>query len=336
MRSQTGAAAVLVLSMGACSEQELPATKAANETQIAQDMITAIKAISLERYPSGVIKRFNQAKSLACLNADFYVPDNLPKPLQQGLFAQPGHYPAKLRFANASTEDDRDKDFRGLSIKVFDVAGEVLWGEAGVQDFVLNSYPALFAGTPAEFLDFIHAVQDDALWQFFIKPSNWNSLWIVFKGREQIASPLDIAYWSTTPYRFGADPDSTVKYSVQPCSSVQSQLPDRPDADYLSQAIRDHLAQAPACFDFMLQQQQDPETMPIEDASVIWDETAAPLQRVARITVAQQDFSSEQARAECEYISFNPWQSLAAHQPIGGINRVRKTVYAELSDFRRR
>jgi hypothetical protein len=31
---------------------------------------------------------------------------------------------------------------------------------------------------------------------------------------------------------------------------------------------------------------------------------------------------------------FNPWQSVAAHQPLGGINRSRKPIYAEIGPFR--
>jgi hypothetical protein len=33
-------------------------------------------------------------------------------------------------------------------------------------------------------------------------------------------------------------------------------------------------------------------------------------------------------------MSFNPWQSLAEHRPIGGINRVRRAIYAETAQFR--
>jgi catalase len=305
-----------------------------DEPQIAAAMIDAIKTISLERYPAGTMKRFNQAKSLGCLNADFHVPEDQPGVLRQGLFARPGHYPAQIRFANASSEDDRNRDLHGMSIKVSGVAGEPLWGEAGSQDFLLNSYPVLFAGTPDEFLAFLQAQRDHSMWKFFINPANLDSLWILFQAREKITSPLDIGYWSTTPYRFGSDPAVAVKYAVQPCSTLQSTLPDAAGADYLSRALQQHLAQAPACFDFMVQFQSDPQAMPIEDASVIWDEAAAPLQKVARITIEQQDFAAGQKRAECERLTFNPWQSLAEHRPLGGINRLRKPVYGEIADFR--
>lgn len=332
------ALAVFCLQIAACDGSRAPAPgeerAASDEHQITAQMIDAIKAISLERHPSGAVKRFNQAKGVACLKADFHVPDTLPETLQQGLFAQPGHHRAYIRFANASTTDDRDKDFRGMSIKVFDVDGESLWGEDGVQDFLLNSYPALFAGTPAEFAGFVQATRDNALWRFFIKPGNWDSLWIVFKGRERISSPLDIRYWSTTPYRFGPDKSVAVKYSTRPCSTVRSDMPDDPGPDYLREAVARHLDKAPACFDFMVQFQKDAEAMPIEDASVIWDESASPFQTVARITIRDQAFTTDEALASCERQTFNPWQSLRAHQPIGGINRVRRAVYSELATFR--
>ena len=43
-----------------------------------------------------------------------------------GLFAQPRTYPAFIRFANASSATDREKDVRGMSIKVRQVHGDNL------------------------------------------------------------------------------------------------------------------------------------------------------------------------------------------------------------------
>ena len=84
----------------------------------------------------------------------------------------------------------------------------------------------------------------------------------------------------------------------------------------------------------MVQFQRDPSNMPIEDASVVWDEAESPFRSVAKITVQNQPFGTGAAFAACERMSFNPWQSLAAHRPLGGINRVRRAVYAELAAFR--
>lgn len=307
---------------------------AADEERIQQAMIDSIKAVSRQRQPSGRPGRFNQAKGIACLDADFHVPDTLPVNLRHGLFARPGHYEAKIRFARASADDDRKKDFHGMSIKVFGVEGEPLWGNAGAQDFLLNSHPALFVGTPGAFLEYIESIRKGARWWFFVKPRNWGSLWTVLKGRDRIASPFDIPYWSTTPYRLGPDHSVAVKYSARPRSAFTSDVPGDADANFLSRAVADHLRRGVAGFDFMVQFQTDPVRMPVEDASVVWNEMESGFHRVARITIEQQEFLDDTSRKECEEITFNPWQCQAAHRPLGGINRVRRAVYSELGAFR--
>lgn len=309
-----------------------------NEDQIQTQMVELIKAISEERHQDGVIRRFNQSKSLGCLDADFHVDANLPDSLRQGLFAQPGSHKAMVRFANASEIDDREKDLRGMSIKVFDVNGKSLWGEDGIQDFLLNSYPALFAATPEDFLDFVKATKNDRIWWYFFNPFNAHltSLGVLYKARKKHVSPFDLQYWSTTPYRFGLDETTAVKYSVKSCSDYASKKSGNLHEHHLRDAMQDHLQNIAACFDFMVQVQKDPRSMPIEDAQVIWDEEESPFQKVASLTITNQEFTSKQSLSDCEKLSFNPWQSLAEHQPLGGINRVRKRIYAEIAEFRHR
>ncbi|WP_455210137.1 catalase family protein [Kaarinaea lacus] len=311
---------------------------ASNEAQISQQMVGLIKTISEQRYQSGKLKRFNQAKSLGCFEADFYVDDNLPDNLRKGLFNQSGMHKAMVRFANASETDDRKKDLRGMSIKVLDVEGKSLWGEDGAQDFVLNSYPALFAANPQDFLDFIEATENDRIWWYFLNPlnSHLKSLWVLFKARKKHSNPFALRYWSTTPYRFGLDESAAVKYSVKSCSNNIREQNTRLHENYLRDAMQTYLQNSPACFDFMVQVQKDPRSMPIENAQVIWDENQSPFLKVATLTIANQDFASSQSLEACENLSFNPWQSLVEHQPLGGINRVRKHIYTEMAEYRRR
>ena len=320
--------ALLVGTLCGCGTREPVA-----ETEIAARLTAAIRDASLARHPDGPVRRFNQGKSLGCVTATFAVAPQLPPELQQGVF-QPGKtYPARVRFSSASEWDDAKKDFRGMSIKLAEVVGKPLWGEAGTQDFLLNSHPALFAGTPEHFLEFVEAARDDAVWRYFINPRHFYSLRIVLQGRDSIASPFDIRYWSTTPYRFG-DAGAVVKYSTRPCSHGISAMPAQPGPDHLSAAMKTHLQRGEACFDFMIQVRGDPDAMPIEDAAVAWDENAAPFRKVATLTIKEQDFQSPAATQACEAMSFNPWQSLAAHEPLGGINRVRQPIYAEIGKFR--
>ena len=306
-----------------------------DEAKTAEQLISTIKAISLQRYPEGKVKRFNQAKSLGCFDATFTVAKDLPENFQQGVFGTENEFLAKVRFANATENDDREKDFRGMSIKLFDVPGEPLLGESGQQDFILNSHPVLFAANPEDFLDFVEATEEGAMWKYLVNPSHFYSLKILLLGRNEIANPFSIRYWSTTPYRFGNDKSQAVKYSVQSCPKETLSR----HSNFLTDAMERSLTKATACFDFMVQFQTDPIKMPIENASVEWDETLSPFIKVATITIDgqgfdNQDFRSKERMKTCEAMTFNPWQTLEAHKPLGGINRVRKAVYTETSGFR--
>lgn len=304
--------------------------------QIVAEMTRRIEAVTLAEAENNIIPRFNQPKTVACVNAEFRVHDNIPKELRQGIFSKPASYPAKLRFANATKRDDSKKDMRGLSIRLSNVEGSVLWGEPGFQDFVLNSYPALFVATPEDFLAFIRARQEDNKLSFFLNPfdPHLKSLWIVFKASKKLLSPLDIRYWSTVPSRLGESGDQVVKYSMIPCSDYKTTQVVNAGENQLRAAIKSHLQQAPACFDFAVQKQTDPDAMPIEDASVIWDELVSPFQTVATLTIENQDFDNPESLASCERSSFNPWQSLAAHEPLGRMNEVRRLVYANAAKLR--
>jgi hypothetical protein len=57
---------------------------------------------------------------------------------------------------------------------------------------------------------------------------------------------------------------------------------------------------------------------------VLWDEADAPFQRVAVINVGPQDsWDPQMVQAVDEEMRFSVWTGLAAHQPLGNINRAR-------------
>lgn len=304
---------------------------AGEEAGIAARMIDAIRDISLQRHPEGRIMRFNQAKGHACLEGSLEVLEGLPPELAKGLFQQPASYDATLRFASATKMDDQEKDFRGLSIKVLGVEGETPWGEPGAQDFVFNSHPGLFAATPGDFLSFIEATRDGKVWRYFLNPAHWYSLGPILRGRDRTEDLFQLRYFSTTPYRHGGE-GTAVKQAVRQCPGTGQAVSVEKHADFLSDGVAARLSRGPVCLELMVQPQTDPASMPVENASVVWDEELSPFRPVARITIADQDF---RARSDaCEAMSFNPWQTLAAHRPLGGINRVRRAVYAEAAEFR--
>ena len=88
---------------------------------------------------------------------------------------------------------------------------------------------------------------------------------------------------------------------------------------------------------FRVQLCRDLERQPIEDPTVEWEEDAAPFQRVATIRICPQDsWNRQRVEAVDEQMRFSVWTGLAAHQPLGNINRARLQVYRHSADFRQR
>ena len=79
-----------------------------------------------------------------------------------------------------------------------------------------------------------------------------------------------------------------------------------------------HLQEREARFDFLVQLQTDPVAMPVEDPTVVWDETASPYQKAATIRIPSQSFESMEQMQFCENLSFTPWHALCEHRPLGG------------------
>jgi len=305
-----------------------------DEQSITADFIEFLKSASLARHPSGEMRRFNQARATACVDAQFTIVSGLPRELKVGLFEQPRSYSAWIRFANAASASDREKDLRGMSIKVRGVRGDNLTAGCDEQDFVLNSHPVMMVPGPREFLDLLRAVEAGGWRRVRYFLTHPRAARIAIAARQHPASQLDIAYWSTTPYLFGEG--RAVKYIVKPVLRARAARRPVLTDTYLRDAMRERLAVDEAAFDFFVQFRTNPRTMPIEDASVEWKERDSPYVRVAEVRIPRQAIDAPGREQACERTSFNPWHALAAHRPLGGMNRVRRTVYEEMQQFRER
>jgi hypothetical protein len=298
------------------------------------EFVAFLQAASARRYPSGTMKRFNQGRATAFVQAEFAVPDGLPDAHRVGLFAAPRTYQAWIRFANASSDTDRERDIRGMSIQVTGVPGENLTPGATTQDFVLNSHPVMLAPDTRGFLELLRANEAGGFRRIFYFLTHPAAARIGAAARQHHSSHLDIPYWSTTPYQFG--PGRFVKYAVRPTSSRASIAPTMPTETYLTDAMREHLAQHEATFEFLIQFFTDDRRTPIEDASVEWKERDAPYHRVATIRIPPQSFDQPDRVASGEQIRFNPWHCLPDHRPVGGMNQARREIYRAMSEFRLR
>ena len=71
----------------------------------------------------------------------------------------------------------------------------------------------------------------------------------------------------------------------------------------------------------------------IENAALAWSEEKFPFVKVALIAIDPVG-EDEQLVDACRSLRFTPWHALTAHEPLGGINRLRKPVYCESGKFR--
>lgn len=284
--------------------------------------------------------RGQHPKMHGCLKAEFRVIDDLAADVAVGVFAQPRSYPAWIRFSNAFSPDDRAPDFHGMAIKLMDVPGEKLADEKQTQDFLLIDAPYFFAGNVETLLRFMQQKVSLTM-QGKTPPEQMQALSVDFpaeverflKTARPLASPpTSFSYWSCVPSQLG---DQTVKYMAAPSDDEPtSQSTGQNDSENYG---RDSLVQRlkspaePVIFDFCIQKQLDENSEPAEDASVEWK---SPFVKVAEITIPLQSFNNAAHDEFGENLSFNPWHSMPEHQPLGGLNRARKTAYPKSSALR--
>ena len=317
--------------MTASAQRLAEETVGADEAAVIAEFIAFLKEASVKRHPTGVMPRFNQGRAAGCVHAEFIVASDLAPDLRVGLFAQPATYPARVRFANATSPSDTDRDTRGMSIKVSGIRGANLTPGASDHDFILNSHPVMMVGATREFLALLRAVEAGGVRAALFFLTHPRAAAAAAASRQHTTSHLEIPYWSTTPYLFGAG--RAVKYIARPASPQTTPVPSPVTGNYLSERLARHLASQDAVFDFLVQFQADPRRTPIEDASVEWRERDSPYRRVAQIRIPRQTPGDAEA---CEQLSFNPWHALTEHRPLGGFNRARREIYRAMAEFRLR
>lgn len=306
------------------------------EKQYTEDLAARLKAKIIRDNPSGIMRRDAHPKMHGVVKAEFTVEPELPPELRIGIFAEARTYQAWIRFSNqdGTIQADKARDIRGMAIKLMGVPGDKLLDSERheqTQDFIVISTNVFVTKDVQEFDALIKAMTGSILSKIFFFATHWRVIWNLVTSLKKFGNPLQMRYWSTTPYLFG---NTAVKYSAIPHVSNPDPVPSDPGPDYLRQAMVRQLAQGEAVFDFTVQLQTNADSMPIEDPGHEWKESESPFRKVATIRILQQEFDSEAQRVFGENLSYTPWHSLPAHRPLGGINRARKIVYDAISTFR--
>lgn len=329
-----------------------------DEAETRDELIAQFKKIldiTSEDYGHAV--RSVHAKGHGIAHGILQISDGLPPELAQGLFAHPGDHEAVLRFSTNAGDilDDSISLPRGVALKILGVEGARLPGseDDATQDFVMVNGPAFGAPNPKKFLGnlkllaattdkaegakkFLSAVLRGA--EAALEAVGGKSTLLSSLGGAKPVHPLGATYFSQTPFRFG---DYIAKFQLVPVSNIKDYADEtinatgRPDA--IREAMNELLASQGGTWELRAQLCSDLEKMPIEDASAVWDEEASPFRTVATLTVAPQPaWVLGESESEEDLLSFSPWHGLLAHQPLGGVNRVRQSTYKFSADYRGR
>ena len=154
-------------------------------------------------------------------------------------------------------------------------------------------------------------------------------------GRDN-AHVLGETYFTQGALRYG---DHVAKISLAPASENVRALTGQDmkveDFSSISEIVADFFSRESAEYVLRAQLATDPERMPVEDASVLWDEEEAPHQPVATLRIeAQESYSHPRRVYGDDALTFNPWNGVVEHQPLGSIMRVRKRAYEQSTRFR--
>lgn len=304
-------------------------------------------------------RRAAHAKGHALLTASFEVAPDLPARYRVGVFGRPGQvYQAIVRPSNGSEHARADgaRDARGLALGL--ELDDAVTPDLAVpqstrhprQDFVLFSHPTFFASDLPRFVTLVAIANSH--WSRRVVPSvafaasrrGLREGWALLRAlSRRITHPLEPVFHSATAYQLG--PDHVVKYSLEPADrsrfAESADLAGRGDANFLQAALEQSLSRAPlelhlyihafAADDFA----HRPEALVdlVEDPTVDWRSRGAERVLVGRVRIdAQQPAGHSLAAAESA--TFNPWNALLVHRPLGSLNRARLRAYADSARYR--
>jgi hypothetical protein len=321
------------------------------------ELTEAMRSIQEKTFAhGGRALRAVHAKSHGVLLGTLHVAAGLPRELAQGLFAQAGSFDVVMRISTNPGDllDDAVSVPRGLAIKVIGVQGERLPGSEGnvTQDFLFVNGPAFLKKDGKSFVGSVKllaATTDKAPQtkkavsalmrgvERAIEAVGGHSATVVGLGGQPLTHPLIDTYFSQTPLLFG---EYMAKLSLAPASASLAALDRSPlnaadDADVLRHAIGTFFASQSGGWELRAQLCTDLETMPIENPTIVWPEDSSPYVTVAQLVVpAQTTDDVARAAALDSGLSFSPWHGLAAHRPLGSINRLRRSAYDDARRFR--
>lgn len=282
-----------------------------------------------EMFISGQEKRIAQGEQPAkravfrkvhgIAHGEFQIKSDLPAEYKVGVFGQKDSYPVWVRFSSDTAPNATDLEATsGIGIKLYDVEGDKLLGDGTTQDFILQNHDVFFVDDAQAMCEFTRAGVVEADYDSYLKTHETTAR-ILDEMAKKEASVLTTTFWSGLPYKLGNN--RPVKYKLEPEQAVDGEPFD--SSNYLAIDLERRLRNKEARYRFMVQFQQDGD--PIDQATVRWE---GPWIQLATLVLPTQDITTRGQAEYGENLAFNPWHSLAEHEPLGSLSAARKITYA--------
>lgn len=319
------------------------------------ETLQSISHITSTDYDHAV--RSVHAKCHGILRGKIIVKESLPPELKQGLFKESKTYPVVIRFSTSPGDilADSVSTPRGMAIKILNVEDERVdsSNSDSTQDFLCVNGPAFIKPDAISFLsslillakttdkaEGLKKVLSSALQgtEKLIETFGGESPTIKSMGGHPETNILGETFFSQVPILYG---QYMAKVSIEPATqelialkNSELSLDDNPDG--IREAVSDFFNNNSARWDLKIQLCRNLETMPIEDASVIWPEEESPYITVASIEIDPQTSWDDITYPLIEdKLAFSPWNCIKEHRPLGSIMRARRLTYQQSKVYRK-
>jgi len=283
-------------------------------------------------------------KQHACLRATLDITNSDPD-FQSGVFLNGASYNVFVRWSNGAgpgfatgfsgPRNDALPDNRAIAIKLLNVPGTKMLEEeadADTQDFLFTTSQAAFLTDANQALQFFTATSGGFLTQsawLGLHPSTAKLYALDTPAAGLVTDLSTTAFYTNVPQRFGS---TYAKFMLGPCDNNPSKFTLPGQFWYYKDRFTKDMNTGDICYSINVQLYVDDATTPIEDGTAVWNTAWTQL---GTLTFAgNQQWGSDGQELFCENLSFNPWHTLPAHEPVGGIQRVRKAVYTTMGQLR--
>ena len=324
---------------------------------------------SLQKEGVGLVVRDAHAKGYGLARVELEILSGLPAEYAQGIYANPGHHEAIVRFSNGTNHMGGDRflgPIVGMGLKIFGIEGRTLLEDepdSHTFDYALINHPTFFVNTLAHYV-FIQTLfagigvappanQSPEDKQAEVHRFLYN--WVTGKGTlrpeewawEELGAFLQLTqtkpvnlllstYWTMGAVRHG---DYIAKVRVAPVPSFADRVVRRAldltsATEVFRPALVAELRERPYEFDVQVQLCTDLAHMPVEKTTVVWPEALSPFVTVAKLRLPRQDIGGNDNLKRMDATSMTAWRVTEAHRPLGNIMRSRKEIYRHSSILR--